>query len=75
MVSVDAYVNETTELADVIFPAPSHSGCDSHYDLAFYQLASVRNIANFTPPMVSSEVEPEYVPSSRRDRRRPGAGR
>ncbi len=73
MVSVDAYVNETTELADVIFPAPSHSGCDSHYDLAFYQLASVRNIANFTPPMVSSEVEPEYVPSSRRDRRRPDA--
>ncbi|MCB8970157.1 MAG: molybdopterin-dependent oxidoreductase [Thermoleophilales bacterium] len=58
MVSVDAYVNETTELADVIFPAPSPLA-RPHYDLAFYQL-SVRNIANFTPPMVSSEVEPEW---------------
>ncbi len=58
MVSVDAYVNETTELADVILPAPSPLS-RPHYDLAFYQL-SVRNIANFTPPMVSSEVEPEW---------------
>lgn len=58
MVSVDAYVNETTELADVILPAPSPLA-RPHYDLAFYQL-SVRNIAHFTPPMVSSPVEPEW---------------
>ncbi len=58
MVSVDAYVNETTALADVVLPAPSPLA-RPHYDLAFYQL-SVRNIANFTAPMTTSEVEPEW---------------
>ena len=58
IVSVDAYVNETTELADVVFPAPSPLA-RSHYDLALYQLA-IRNVANFSPPMVESGVEPEW---------------
>jgi len=51
MVSVDAYLNETTRLADVVLPTPPplHR---SHYDFAFYQL-SVRNIANYSPPLVS----------------------
>jgi anaerobic selenocysteine-containing dehydrogenase len=58
MVSVDAYVNETSALADVVLPVPSGLA-RPHYDLAFYQL-SVRNIANFTPPMVPSEVQQEW---------------
>ena len=58
IVSVDAYVNETTALADVVFPAPSPLA-RSHYDLALYQLA-VRNVANYSPPMTGSEVEPEW---------------
>ncbi len=58
IISVDAYVNETTELADVVFPVPSPLA-RPHYDLALYQLA-VRNVANFSPPMVDSEIEPEW---------------
>jgi anaerobic selenocysteine-containing dehydrogenase len=51
MVSLDVYVNETTRHADVILPGPGPLE-HAHYDLAFYQLA-VRNIANFTPPVLS----------------------
>ena len=54
MVSIDIYKNETTRCADVILPAPSLLA-RGHYDLAFYQL-SVRNIANYSPPLV--ELEP-----------------
>ena len=50
LVCVDIYVNETTRHADVILPAPSPLE-RSHYDLALYQLA-VRNVANFSPPVV-----------------------
>lgn len=50
MVSVDAYLNETTRHADVVFPTPSPLR-RSHYDLAFYQL-SVRNIANYSPALL-----------------------
>ncbi len=46
MVSVDAYLNETTRHADVILPPPSHLQ-KSHFDLAFANL-SVRNIANYS---------------------------
>ena len=52
MVRVDIYVNETTRHADVILPAPSPLE-RSHYDLAFYQL-SVRNIANYSPPVLDA---------------------
>jgi anaerobic selenocysteine-containing dehydrogenase len=48
MVSIDAYLNETTRRADVILPAPSPLR-RSHYDLALLQFA-VRNIANYSPP-------------------------
>jgi anaerobic selenocysteine-containing dehydrogenase len=53
MVSIDIYKNETTRCADVILPAPSLL-TRGHYDLAFYQL-SVRNIANYSPPLVEQE--------------------
>jgi anaerobic selenocysteine-containing dehydrogenase len=53
MVSVDIYRNETTRCADVILPAPSLLA-RGHYDLAFYQL-SVRNVANYSPPLVDLE--------------------
>jgi anaerobic selenocysteine-containing dehydrogenase len=49
MVSVDAYLNETTRHADVILPPPS-SLEKSHYDVAFYGF-SLRRIANFSPPL------------------------
>jgi anaerobic selenocysteine-containing dehydrogenase len=53
MVCVDPYVNETTRHADVILPPPS-ALTRGHYDLAFYQL-SVRNIANYSPPVLEPE--------------------
>ena len=58
MVSLDIYVNETTRHADVILPGPSPLA-RSHYDLALYQLA-VRNVANYSPPVM--EPEPELEP-------------
>jgi len=57
MVSIDIYKNETTRWADVILPAPSLLA-RGHYDLAFYQL-SIRNIANYSPPLV--ELEPQEM--------------
>ena len=53
MVCVDIYVNETTRHADVILPAPSPLE-RSHYDLALYQLA-VRNVANYSPPVLDAD--------------------
>ena len=53
VVCVDPYVNETTRHADVILPPPPPSR-QAHYDLAFYNL-SVRNVANFSPPVVPLE--------------------
>jgi anaerobic selenocysteine-containing dehydrogenase len=55
MVSLDVYVNETTRHADVILPAPSPLR-RSHYDLALY-LFAVRNIANYSPPVLEPEPE------------------
>ncbi|MDH3754568.1 MAG: molybdopterin-dependent oxidoreductase, partial [Acidimicrobiia bacterium] len=49
MVSIDPYLNETTRFADVILPAPSPLE-RSQYDHAFYGL-SVRNTANYSPPL------------------------
>src|ERR671914_790862 len=58
-VAVDIYVNETTRHADVILPVPSPVQ-RSHYDLAFYQL-SIRNVANYSPPVLESDIPDEWV--------------
>jgi anaerobic selenocysteine-containing dehydrogenase len=60
LVSIDCYLNETTSRADVVLPVLSPLE-RSHYDLAFSQL-SVRNIANFTPPVFPPRdgIEPEW---------------
>jgi anaerobic selenocysteine-containing dehydrogenase len=50
MVSIDIYLNETTRHADVILPSPS-SLQRGHYDVLLLQFA-VRNIANYSPPVV-----------------------
>jgi anaerobic selenocysteine-containing dehydrogenase len=55
MVSLDIYVNETTRHADVILPAPSPLR-RSHYDVALY-LFAVRNVANYSPPVLAPQVE------------------
>lgn len=57
MVSVDIYVNETTRHADVVLPGPSPLE-RSHYDLALLNL-SVRNVANYSPPVLAAEDMPE----------------
>jgi anaerobic selenocysteine-containing dehydrogenase len=48
MVSIDAYVNATTEHADVILPAPSPL-TRSHFDVVFNNLA-IRNQARYSTP-------------------------
>jgi anaerobic selenocysteine-containing dehydrogenase len=58
MVAVDIYVNETTRHADVILPGPSPLA-KSHYDLALYGF-SVRNVANYSPALVPSDVPQEW---------------
>lgn len=50
MISVDAYVTETSRHADVILPAPSPLS-RGHFDLAFTNLAC-RNVAHWSPPSV-----------------------
>lgn len=49
LVSVDAYVTETSRHADVILPAPSPLA-RGHYDLVFSSL-SIRNSARWSPPI------------------------
>jgi len=58
MVSVDIYVNETTRHADVILPAPSPLE-KSHYDVALYGFA-VRNVANYSPAVLETEMPQEW---------------
>jgi len=58
LISLDVYVNETTRHADVILPGPTPLE-RPHYDLALYQLA-VRNVANWTPAVLASEVPQEW---------------
>ena len=58
MVAVDPYVNETTRHADVILPPPRLLA-RHHYDFAFYPLA-VRNIANYSPPIIDSTAPDEW---------------
>jgi anaerobic selenocysteine-containing dehydrogenase len=57
VLSIDLYVNETTRHADVILPAPEPLE-KGHYDVAFYQL-SVRNVANYSPPVMERNGRPE----------------
>ncbi|MFL5857091.1 MAG: molybdopterin oxidoreductase family protein [Solirubrobacteraceae bacterium] len=57
MLSLDIYVNETTRHADVVLPAPSPIA-RSHYDVALYQLA-IRNVANYSPPLIDGEAAGE----------------
>jgi anaerobic selenocysteine-containing dehydrogenase len=57
MLSLDIYVNETTRHADVVLPVPS-ALARSHYDLALYQLA-IRNVANYSPPVLDGAAAGE----------------
>jgi anaerobic selenocysteine-containing dehydrogenase len=63
VVSVDIYLNETTRYADVILPPPSALE-KSHFDFAFYGL-SVRNIANYSPPVLEATGPGEHEILSR----------
>ncbi len=58
MVSVDLYLNETTRHADVILPGSSPLR-RPHYDFAFTQL-SIRNVANYSPPLLPAEGPEEW---------------
>lgn len=58
MVSVDVYLNETTRHADVVLPGPTPLE-RSHYDLLLFQYA-VRNVARYSPPVVDTDVPPEW---------------
>jgi anaerobic selenocysteine-containing dehydrogenase len=57
MLSIDLYCNETTRHANVILP-PTSPLERSHYDAAFYGI-SVRNIANYSPPIFETESPSE----------------
>jgi anaerobic selenocysteine-containing dehydrogenase len=57
-VCIDVYVNETTRHADVILPSPSPLE-KSHYDLALYGFA-VRNVANYSPPVLETDMPQEW---------------
>jgi len=58
MVSVDIYRNETTRHAHVILPPPSPLA-KSHYDVAFSTL-SIRNVANWSGPLVDADTPYEH---------------
>ena len=53
MVSVDFYLNETNRHANVILP-PASPLSHAHYDFFFYGM-SVRNIVNYSPPLMPRE--------------------
>ncbi len=57
-IALDVYVNETSRHADVILPGPTPLE-RPHYDLALYQLA-VRNVANWTPAVLDTELPQEW---------------
>ncbi|HEU5473009.1 MAG TPA: molybdopterin-dependent oxidoreductase [Actinophytocola sp.] len=58
MVSLDVYLNETSRLADVILPGPTALE-RPHYDLGLYQF-SVRNVANWTPAVLPTDLPQEW---------------
>jgi anaerobic selenocysteine-containing dehydrogenase len=53
MISVDAYVNETTRHAHLILPPPSPMR-RGHYDVFLSQLA-LRNVARYSPPVLAPQ--------------------
>ena len=53
MVSVDIYLNETSQHADVVLPPPSPLA-KPHFDFAFYGL-SVRNVVNYSEPILEPD--------------------
>ena len=59
MVSLDVYLNETSRHADVVLPGPTPLE-RPHYDLALYQL-SIRNVANWTPAVLPTDVPQEWA--------------
>ncbi len=58
MVSIDIYINETSQFADVILPPTTGLEVD-HYDLAFNNLA-VRNIAKYSPALFKPAPNTQY---------------
>jgi anaerobic selenocysteine-containing dehydrogenase len=58
MVSLDVYLNETSQHADVILPGPAPLERD-HYDVTFTQL-SVRNVANWSPAVSETDLLQEW---------------
>jgi anaerobic selenocysteine-containing dehydrogenase len=58
MVSIDFYINETTQHAQIILPptGPLERG---HYDLAFH-LLGVRNITKFSPPLFQTNGDTRH---------------
>jgi anaerobic selenocysteine-containing dehydrogenase len=58
MVSLDVYLNETSRHADVVLPGPTPLE-RAHYDVGLYQLA-VRNVANWTPAVLPTDVPQEW---------------
>lgn len=58
MIALDVYLNETSRHADVILPGPVPLARD-HFDLVFYQL-SVRNVANWTPAVLDTDLPQEW---------------
>ena len=57
LVVSEAYPTPTTDVADVILPAPGPLE-KPHYDLALYQLAA-RNVANYSPAILPTNGVPE----------------
>ncbi len=55
MISVDNYINETTQWADVILPGESHLG-QPHFSATLYQLA-VRHVAKWSEPVFAPEPD------------------
>lgn len=58
MVSVDIYLNETSQCADLILPPATGLEVD-HYDLAFNNLA-VQNIAKYSPALFEPDNNTQY---------------
>lgn len=58
MISIDIYINETSQYADIILPPATGLEVD-HYDLAFNNLA-VRNVAKYSPVLFKPAPNTQY---------------